>query len=72
MRHHALTEDEIRALPAVVDVPTAGAAFGLSPGATRNQIKAGTFPCRVIVVGRLHRIATAEIRKALGIETAAA
>jgi len=72
MLRHALTRDEILALPAVVDVPTAGAAFGSSPAASRNQIKAGTFPVPVFKVGRLQRVSTEEILKVLGMTDAIA
>ena len=68
MRRHALTLDEVRDLPAMIDIPTAAAAIGLSASAGRNQVKAGTFPFDVNVVGRLHRVNTAEVHQFLGLK----
>ncbi|MEV0260250.1 helix-turn-helix domain-containing protein [Streptomyces sp. NPDC050617] len=64
----ALTFTEIFALPVVLDVRTAARAFGVSPGTAYKLIKHGGFPCEAVRCGRQHRISTASVLRALGIE----
>jgi predicted DNA-binding transcriptional regulator AlpA len=65
---NALTEDELLALPAQVDIPTAGRAFGMSRIHSYELHKKGNFPVPVLKVGKRYRVPTAAILKALGVE----
>ena len=62
-----MTRAELLALPAAVDLVTAGRAFGL--GRTQAQLlaKAGKFPCRVLRVGNRYRVPTADLLAVLGL-----
>jgi predicted DNA-binding transcriptional regulator AlpA len=63
MDRHQLT-----ALPAVLDVPTAAKALGLSRAAAYELIRTGEWPTPVFRLGRLIRIPTAPILDLLGID----
>jgi predicted DNA-binding transcriptional regulator AlpA len=56
-----MTPDELAALPAVVNLRTAGAALGLGRDATYAQAKDGTFPVEVMRVGRFLRVRKADL-----------
>jgi excisionase family DNA binding protein len=68
-RHERLTMDrrQLAALPAVLDVPTAAKALGLSRTAAYELIRAGEWPTPVFRLGRLIRIPTAPLLELLGI-----
>lgn len=51
--------------PATVDVPRAGAAFGLSRSYAYDLVARGEFPAKVIKVGSRHRVITESIIHAL-------
>lgn len=53
------TEEQIRALPPVVDVPTAGAVLGIGRTAAYELIRLGEWPTPVLRLGKLIRIPTA-------------
>lgn len=57
----ALTVDQLRALPAVVDVPTAGQAYGISERHAYELARRGEFPVPVRALGRLLRVRTADL-----------
>lgn len=70
-----LSPDEIRALPASVDLATAGLAFGFGRTKSFELARSGDFPVRVIVVGRRadgtpvkFRVPRSAIIETLGIE----
>lgn len=63
-----LTEAQITALPAVLDVPTAARVLGLSRTAAYELIRTGDWPTPVFRLGRLIRIPTAPILDLLGID----
>jgi hypothetical protein len=56
-----VTRKELLALPATVDVPTAGRFYGLGREASYGHARAGTFPVRVLRLGRLLRVRTADL-----------
>jgi predicted DNA-binding transcriptional regulator AlpA len=58
---------EVLALPVVVDVPTAARALGLGTTLAYELAKAGTFPCRVLRIGRLYRVPRAGLLEVLGL-----
>lgn len=65
-----MTPAEVLGLPVVVDVPTAGRAFGMGTTLAYELAKAGQFPCPVLRVGRLYRVPRAGLLRALGIPEA--
>lgn len=66
-RSHALTRTEILALPAAIDIVTAGRAFGIGRTTAHTLARSDEFPCRVIRVGKAYRVLTADLHKVLGI-----
>ena len=64
----ALTLDELRALPAAIDLPTAARALGLGRTKAYELAKRNQFPCRVLRVGSTYRIPTAELLHCLGMD----
>jgi hypothetical protein len=61
-----LTLDDIRRLPAAVDLMTAARAFGLGRTLAYDLARRGEFPCPVHRTGRLYRVHTADILTTLG------
>ncbi len=64
-----MTREELTALPAVVDVPTAAQALGLGKTAAYELIRCGDWPTPVLRLGKLIRIPTAPLLALLGIAT---
>ena len=62
-----LTEEEILALPTVVDVPTAAAVLGIGRTAAYELIRTNRWPTRVLRMGKLIRIPTAPLRALVGV-----
>jgi len=60
-----LTEDELRSLPPVVDVPTAAAVLGIGRSAAYELIRCGTWPTPTLRLGKLIRIPTASLLELL-------
>jgi excisionase family DNA binding protein len=67
-----MDRQQLTALPAVLDVPTAAKALGLSRTAAYELIRTGEWPTPVFRLGRLIRIPTAPILELLGIAADAA
>ncbi|MFF3060154.1 DNA-binding protein [Streptomyces sp. NPDC057909] len=64
-----MTREELLALPVVVDVLTAGRAFGLGRNTTYELINAGEFPVAVHQYGKGNRrVLTSDLWAALGVE----
>lgn len=63
-----MTRDELAALPAVVDVPTAAKVLGLSRTAAYELVRTDAWPTTVLHVGRLIRIPTAPLMELLGLD----
>jgi hypothetical protein len=70
MRELRLTVAEMRALPAAIDIETAGRAFGLGRTKSHELARAGEFPVPVLRLGRSYRVPTAKVLELLGIEQA--
>ncbi|QIQ05113.1 helix-turn-helix domain-containing protein [Streptomyces liangshanensis] len=64
----ALSFTDLFNLPTAVDVRTAARALNISPAMAYRLINQNTFPCRVLHVGGIYRIATCELMRSLGIE----
>jgi predicted DNA-binding transcriptional regulator AlpA len=62
-----LTEDEMRTLPPVVDVPTAAIMLGIGRSAAYELIRCNEWPTPILRLGKLIRIPTAPILDLLNI-----
>jgi hypothetical protein len=56
-----MTEERIRTLPPVVDVPTAAAVLGIGRTAAYELIRVGNWPTPILRLGKLIRIPTAPL-----------
>lgn len=56
-----MTEEQLRALPPVVDVPTAAAALGVGRTAAYELIRSDGWPTPVLRLGKLIRVPTAPL-----------
>ena len=63
----SLTQEQILALPPVVDVPTAAAVLGVGRSAAYELIRCGTWPTPVLRLGKLIRVPTAPLLELLGV-----
>ncbi|MGW4796330.1 hypothetical protein ACWEPC_28305 [Nonomuraea sp. NPDC004297] len=63
-----LTIEELLALPATVDLRTAGMAFGIGRTKAHELARNGEFPCPVLRVGYAYRVGRAAILRALDID----
>lgn len=68
-RRKTCSYDEIRQWPASVPLWQAAQAFGLGRTAAYELALAGTFPARLVKVGRRYRVATEDILAVLGART---
>jgi hypothetical protein len=64
----ALTVAELLALPAAVDLPTAGRAWGLGRTKSHELARAGEFPCPVLRLGNAYRVTRSDLLTSLGID----
>ena len=62
-----MTEEELRALPVVVDLVTAGRAHGLGRTISYELVHRDEFPCPVHRRGRYYRVLKAELMTSLGL-----
>jgi hypothetical protein len=62
-----MTPAEVRALPAVVDLVTAGRALGIGRSKSYEMVHAGSWPTRILRLGSSFRVPTADLRALLGI-----
>lgn len=63
-----LSREEILALDAAVDIPTAGKCFKLGKSTAYELARAGKFPVPVLPLGKSFRVTRASILAYLGIE----
>ncbi|MEV4197481.1 DNA-binding protein [Micromonospora globbae] len=64
------TEERIRALGAITDLPTAGRVFGLGRALSYELARTGGFPVPVIRVGARYKVPVAGILTTLGLTPA--
>jgi predicted DNA-binding transcriptional regulator AlpA len=64
----ALTVPQILALPAAVDLVTAGSALGLSRTTSYDLAKRGEFPVPLLRLGAQYRARRSDLLNLLGIE----
>ncbi|MFD8379034.1 DNA-binding protein [Streptomyces sp. NPDC059679] len=63
----AMSLEELLALPATVNVTTAGRALGIGRDKAYELIRSGQFPVRTLPLGATVRVPTAELWKVLGV-----
>jgi hypothetical protein len=63
-----LCAKELKALPAAVDIVTAGRAFGMGRTKANELARSGEFPVPVLRLGASYRVRTADLLAFLGIE----
>lgn len=61
-----MSAEELHALPAVVDVTTAGRLLGVGRGAAYELVRTGQWPTPVVRLGRLIKVPTAPLLALLG------
>ncbi|HEX4103840.1 MAG TPA: DNA-binding protein [Pseudonocardiaceae bacterium] len=57
---------ELHNLPSVVDLVTAGRAFGIGRTKSHELVRAGKFPVPVLRLGNSYRVTRAALLRALG------
>jgi len=62
-----LSDEQVRTLPTVVDVPTAAALPGVGRTAAYELIRSGDWPTPVLRLGKLIRIPTAPLLDLVGV-----
>lgn len=62
-----ITTRDLLDLPPSVSVEVAAAAFGIGRTNAYALARQGEFPCKVIRVGRLFRVVTADLRRVLNV-----
>jgi excisionase family DNA binding protein len=60
------TVAELHRLPAMIDVETAASILGIGRTLAYQLAKSNEFPCRVIRLGRLYRVSTADLIRLVG------
>ena len=65
-----MTADEVRALPAVVDLSTAAKVLGLGRSAAYELVRTGGWPTPVLRLGRLIKVPSAPLVELLGLNPA--
>ncbi len=63
-----MNAEQLRALPAVLDVPTAADVLGISRTAAYELVRADAWPTPVFHLGRLIRVPTAPLLALLGVD----
>lgn len=63
----SMTEEQVRNLPPVVDVPTAAAVLGVGRTAAYELIRTGAWPTPVLRLGKLIRIPSAPLLELVGV-----
>ncbi len=61
-----LTVADLSNLPPTVDLMTAARALGIGRTKAYELARRGEFPCRIIRIGDLYRVVTADLTRLLG------
>jgi len=62
-----MTREELLSLPSAVDMATAARALGIGLTLAYELARAGSFPVRLLRLGRQYRVPTADLLRALGV-----
>lgn len=63
----ALSQTELLALPAAINLETAGRALGMRRSTAYSLARRGEFPVRTLRLGKQYRVVTAELLDLLGV-----
>ncbi len=63
-----MTAEEVRALPAVLDLPTAARVLGVGRTIAYELVRTGQWPTPVLRLGKLIRVPTAPLVDLLGLD----
>lgn len=63
-----MNREELLALPATVDIPTAAKALNIGRTLAYQLVRTGDFPVPVLRLGSRYRVVTSALLAALGIE----
>lgn len=64
----ALSVEELRRLPAVIDIATAASVLGITRSMAYELVRTGDFPTRTLRLGRYVRVPTADLLELVGVE----
>jgi predicted DNA-binding transcriptional regulator AlpA len=67
-----MTADQVRALPAVIDLTTAAQVLGVGRSSAYELVRLGEWPTPVLRIGRLIRVPSAPLLALVGLEAAPA
>lgn len=70
VRRGSWTANQLRALPVLVDVETAGSVLGMGLWKARQLVRAGEFPVKVIRHGERYVVPSRPLLELLGVEPA--
>lgn len=62
-----MTVEELLALPAVVNLETAGKAWRLSHSTAAELARSEEFPCRVLQIGKRYKVRKVDLLQSLGL-----
>lgn len=62
-----LSQQELAALPPVIDIPTASRLLGVGKSAAYELVRTGQWPTPVLRLGRLIKVPTAPLLTLLGV-----
>ncbi|MEU6720791.1 helix-turn-helix domain-containing protein [Nonomuraea sp. NPDC046802] len=65
----SMTFRDLQDLPPTVDVMTAARALGIGRSKAYQLARDGKFPVRIIRIGDLYRVCTADLMKVLGVDS---
>ncbi|GAB3659997.1 hypothetical protein GCM10027589_21420 [Actinocorallia lasiicapitis] len=63
-----LTVDELRSLPPTIDLLLAASILGIGRTKAYGLARAEQFPCKIVRVGDLYRVSTADLLRVLGVD----
>ncbi|MFB7081627.1 helix-turn-helix transcriptional regulator [Streptomyces sp. NPDC056308] len=66
-----MTEQELRELPLLVNLETAGRALGIGKSKTYQLVREGTFPVPTLKLGEVVKVPTAGLKELLGVALSA-
>ena len=69
VRAAPLSDEELRALPALIDATPVARALGCSKSLVYERVRSGEFPFEVITFGKLRRFRRRDLLDFLGIDT---
>jgi predicted DNA-binding transcriptional regulator AlpA len=64
-----MNAEELQALPAIVDLPTAAAVLGVGRTAAYELVRTGKWPTPIVRLGYRIRVPTAPLLELLGLST---